>query len=291
MRRNRGSYSGSSDSIWPITSTTNGGITGSRASSGTACSVRSTRGHPVFRAARPCSTLATRRPRRNGIRGSPHSLPARAATATRGASERNSTGLRRRSSLRGPPLLVAPVELFLLLPHLLDEFRVGRGDDDLVELGPVVRNEADALDEDVIDEPLVAALEHPVIDRDLRPLFGRDLRLDGRLVAVDRLPHIGDLLAAVELDLGDVGPLEEIGEELNKLLPLRRRPRGPVARQRALRGLVEVEGVVRDLADRGAPLLGLPVLLQLRVLEDFEHTVDLGPKLIRGLACPRGSRD
>ena len=51
---------------------------------------------PVSRPARPCSTLATRRSRRNGIRGSPNSLPARAATATHGASKRNSAGRRRR---------------------------------------------------------------------------------------------------------------------------------------------------------------------------------------------------
>src|SRR2546426_11445087 len=40
---------------------------------------------------------------------------------------------------------------------------------------------------------------------DVGAFLGGELGAHGRLVAVDRLPHIGDLLAAVGLDLGDVG--------------------------------------------------------------------------------------
>src|SRR5207244_8594449 len=60
---------------------------------------------------------------------------------------------RRRSALRGPLLPLASVELFLLRPHLLHELLVGRGQDDLVELSAVVRDQADALDDDIVDEP------------------------------------------------------------------------------------------------------------------------------------------
>src|SRR2546426_8883378 len=126
---------------------------------------------------------------------------------------------------------------------------------------------------------------------DVGAFLGGELGAHGRLVAVDRLPHIGDLLAAVGLDLGDVGPLEKVGEELDELLALRRRPLGPVARQRAPRGLAEVEDVVRDLADRGAPLLRPVRLLQLRVLENLDDPVDLGAELVCGLARPRRNRD
>src|SRR2546422_11002198 len=71
------------------------------------------------------------------------------------------------------------------------------------------------------------------------------------------------LFPAVELDLGDVGALEEVGEELDELVALRRRPRGPVAGERAPRGLLQVEDVVRDSADPRPPLAGAapPLLL------------------------------
>src|SRR5207253_5369926 len=195
----------------------------------------------------------------------------------------------RRSSLRGLLLRLAPVGLFLLVAHHLDKLLIGRGSDDLVALDAVVRDEADALDDDVVDEPPLAAPEHPVVDRDLRPLLGRDRHLDGRLVAVDRFPHVGDLFPAVELGLGDIGALEEVGEELEELIPLGRHPRGPVACQRALRGLFEVEDAAGDFPDLALPIPGPVLLLELWILQNLDHPVDLGAQLICGLAGLRGS--
>src|SRR2546422_8578611 len=74
------------------------------------------------------------------------------------------------------------------------------------------------------------------------------------------------LSPAVELDLGDVGALEEVGEELDELVALRRRPRGPVAGERAARRLLAVQDVVRDSADLPPPLAGAALLLQLRIV-------------------------
>src|SRR5438876_766315 len=181
------------------------------------------------------------------------SVAHRSTRAERSETSHTATGdlthrRRRRSALRGPLRPLASVELVLLRPHLLHELLVGRGQDDLVELSAVIRDEADALDDDVVDEPLVAALERPVVHRDVAAFLGGELGAHGRLVAVDRLPHIGDLLAAVGLDPGDVGPLQKVGEQLDELLALRRRPLGPMARQRAPRGLAEVEGRL-DLSD------------------------------------------
>src|SRR5206468_11140265 len=100
---------------------------------------------------------------------------------------RQGCGQRGRSALRGPLLLLVPEDLVLLGPHLLDEVRVGRGGDDLVELGAVVRDQADALDDDVVDEPSVAALVHPIVDRDLRRSEEHTSELQSRSDLVCRL--------------------------------------------------------------------------------------------------------
>src|SRR5438034_11754606 len=124
------------------------------------------------------------------------SVAHRSTRAERSETSHTATGdlthrRRRRSALRGPLLPLASVELFLLRPYLLHELLVGRGQDDLVELSAVVRDQADALDDDIVDEPLVAALEHPVVHRDVGAFLGGEPGAHGRLVAVDRLPQIG----------------------------------------------------------------------------------------------------
>src|SRR5207247_10562776 len=126
-----------------------------------------------------------------------------------------------------------------------------------------------------------------IVVRVLRALAGRELRLHDLSVAVYRLPHIGDPLPAVELDLGEIGPFEEVGEELDELVALRWRPRGPVTRQRAPRGLFEVEDAVRDPPDLDPSLPGSALSLQLRVVKD---SIDLDAQLIRGLTGSRGTR-
>src|SRR5262249_56345301 len=84
------------------------------------------------------------------------------------------------------------------------------------------------------------------------------------------LAHEADLLPAIELDLRDVGALEQIGEELDELVALGLRARRPVPRERALGRLAEVEDVVRDLTHRSAAFPGLARLLELRIVEDLD---------------------
>src|SRR5437773_3179366 len=84
------------------------------------------------------------------------SVAHRSTRAARSETSHTATGdltrrRRRRSALRGPLRPLASVELFLLRPHLLHELLVGRGQDDLVELSAVVRDQADALDDDIVD--------------------------------------------------------------------------------------------------------------------------------------------
>src|SRR5262245_25285108 len=121
---------------------------------------------------------------------------------------------------------------------------------------------------------------HPVVNGDLGVLLGDQARLDNGAVGVHGLTHEPDLLAAVELDLRDVGALEQIGEELDELVALGLRAGCPVTRERALGRLAEVEDVVGDLADRGAAIPCLARLLELRIIQDLDGPIDLGPELV-----------
>src|SRR2546425_7508597 len=181
---------------------------------------------------------------------------------------------------RGPPVLLLLEELLLLRLHLLHQLLVRRGRDDLVELGPVVRDEADALDDDVIDEPLVAPGVHPIVDGNLGPLLRHEPRTDDRAIEVGGLAHDTDFLAPVELDLRDVGTLEKVREEQDELVAFGLCPRRPVPRERALGRLREIEDVVGDLANGGPSLPLLTGLFELRVLQDLDRPVDLRTALV-----------
>jgi len=80
----------------------------------------------------------------------------------------------------------------------LDELGIVPGLEDLVELAPVVRDEAHAFDGDVVGLPPRAAGEHPVVDGNLGTLPGDDARADNGLVGLHAFPNVRDLLTAVE---------------------------------------------------------------------------------------------
>src|SRR6266446_6186545 len=179
---------------------------------------------------------------------------------------------------RGPLLVIH--ELGLLGLHLADQLLVRGGLDDLVELGPVVRDEADALDDHVVDEPAVAVPVHLVLDRDLGAVLGGDAGADRGLIAVDGVAEVGDLLAAVELDLRQVRALEQVGEEVHELPALAGRARLPVTSQRALGRLGEVEDVLGDLPDGRPPLPALAFLLEIGLLQRLHDPVDLNAQQV-----------
>src|SRR4030095_15450379 len=89
----------------------------------------------------------------------------------------------------------------------------------------------------------------------LGSLLGPDSGCADGAFALDGLADVLDLFTAVELDLRDVGTLEQVGEQADELVALGLRPRRPVPRQRPLGGLREVEDVVGDLANGGAPVV------------------------------------
>src|SRR5262245_57967153 len=140
---------------------------------------------------------------------SEHGTPVKKSKSCRSRRAASSApDTRRGSLLRRPLLLFLADELLLLGPHLLDQLLEGGGRDDLVELGAVVRDEAHALDDDVVDQPLVAPEKHPVVDRDLGALLGDELGAHDGAFPLDGLADVLDLLTTVELDLRDVGALE-----------------------------------------------------------------------------------
>src|SRR6266571_1452944 len=180
--------------------------------------------------------------------------------------------------------------LVLLGAQPLQEARVRRGPDRLVELSAVVRDEAHALDGHVVDEPAPVAPVHPVLDRDLGALLRDEPRANAGGVVRGRVTQVDDALAAVGLELADVRALQQVGEQPRDLVALVRRAPLPVGAETASSDLGEVEGLVRDLP-HGDPALGRPrVLAKIRVLEDADDLVDRRAELVGRRARPRRYR-
>src|SRR4029077_3623237 len=94
-----------------------------------------------------------------------------------------------------------------------DQLGIRRGPDHPVELGAVARDEADVLDQHVVDEPAITLLQQPGLDRHLRPVLGDDDRPDDGPIPVDPLAHVLDPLPAELADPRQVGLLEETPED------------------------------------------------------------------------------
>jgi len=74
---------------------------------------------------------------------------------------------------------------------------VGRRADDAIELRAVVADEADILDDDVVDLPAVAgAVDHPRFHGHFRPLLRDDLAADDGVLAIGLLLSQNGMLCA-----------------------------------------------------------------------------------------------
>src|SRR5207245_7267722 len=186
------------------------------------------------------------------------------------------TGPIRRKGARGllARVVVGGDDLDLFLAHLVHETSERGSLDDPVELAPVGRDEAHALEQHVVDLPPLPGPVESVLDRNLLLPHGHDLGPHGRVVAVDRLADEEDLLARPVLDLRQVRPLEQIGEEPDELLALLRRALAPVPGQRTPRHLAEVEEILGDPAQLAAALVGVDGAGEVRVLDDRDRAVD-----------------
>src|SRR5207237_5298137 len=135
--------------------------------------------------------------------------PVAAAPRTRAAPRRrrprSAWASRRSRRARWSPLGAAGA--FRLFEELapaaqaLHEILVRRGADDAVELRPVVADEADVLDEDVVDQPAVGLAQQARLDRHLRLLSRHHLGADDGVVAVDLLLGESQPPAAEAADL------------------------------------------------------------------------------------------
>src|SRR5439155_18071957 len=108
----------------------------------------------------------------------------------------------------------------------------------------------------VVGSPAAVAQQEPVIHRDLGGAARHDLAMYRRVATVHARGGINDPLTGELLDAGDVGPLEEIGEQAHELGLLLGRSAVPVMGERASRHLVEVEELGGDSPDLGATHLG-----------------------------------
>ncbi len=158
--------------------------------------------------------------------------------------------------------------------------RVGGLREEAVELSAVVGGDADAVHDDVVDQPAVALGAQPVVDRHLTLAHEHPRAHDGQL-ALDRLPREHDLLAPVLLDLPHVGALDEVTEEPGELRPLGLVPDVPVTAEGATGHLGPVEDLVRDVPQGLAPLRRAVGDLQRRVLERLDDALDLGAQAVR----------
>src|SRR3989441_12801541 len=152
------------------------------------------------------------------------------ATTTSGPRSPTASRLRR----RGPLLFPALRDRNRFRLHPRHEILIRRRLNDRIELRSVVSDKADPLDDDVIDEPAVATPVHSIVDGNLRALLGDDLGAHGRQLALGRLAGVADLLAGVQLELGHVRALHEVGEQFDEFFLLGRRAPVPVPRQSTL---------------------------------------------------------
>jgi hypothetical protein len=181
-------------------------------------------------------------------------------------------GVRQTRAAFESALGVGGVRGLLLQP--LAQRAVGLGTDHAIELCPVARGEADALDEHVVDAPASIAYVHAVVEGNLGALTRRHLRTHDRGAArLHRLAEEGDLLSARGFHLRQVRALEEVAEEGHELRLLLALERLPVSGERTSGNLVEVEHLSNDLPDL-AQLVGPDGGIGPAVLHDGHEAPD-----------------
>jgi len=181
-------------------------------------------------------------------------------------------------------------------PRVFAELRAELGDQGGVgalaqhapELRAIVVDRADAVDDDVADEPAAPSLVHPVLDEDLAPITALDHRRHPRLVtglglAAPRHDHAVDGADGAG-EPRDHAALEELGEEAGELLSLGWGPRLPFSVEHGGRGSADV----RDVGDE--PLDTRDFLQRLRLDGGIdEHPVHRAEKLTQAVSRRAGT--
>ena len=126
-----------------------------------------------------------------------------------------------------------------------------------LELRAIVVGRADAVHDDIADEPPASALRHPVHHDDLAAIPALDDRRHPRLVVHTgfALPRHQDAVDRVDGsgETGDETALEQFGEESGELVPLGGGPHVPLVFQGGGGGAAHVRDVGDETLDPGNP--------------------------------------
>src|SRR6266851_830369 len=113
-------------------------------------------------------------------------------------------------------LLVLRVDL-LPAPQFLQQLGKGRGPKNRGELTPVARDEAYAVQHDVVDRPPAVMVHQPVVNRSFPEAAGGDARFHLRVGTIDRLSEKSYGRRRNATKATQVGSLEQLREESNEL--------------------------------------------------------------------------
>ena len=166
---------------------------------------------------------------------------------------------------------------FVPLPgfHLLDQLLIRRARNDAVELRTIVIDQADALDQHIIDQPAPIDFVQSVFDGYLLIASRHHNRLDRRSRPVHLLADILDVafFLGCGLEAIQIRALDEVPEELDEFLLFLRRALAPVHRQRPPGDFLPVKDLIGEFV-QALLAFGLPVgRLELRVVQDFQDLI------------------
>jgi len=162
--------------------------------------------------------------------------------------------LRRRGRAHGGGRLSEHQRLLAeLCSKLGDETGVGALTQQPLELRAIVFCRADAVEDDVADQPAPAALDHAVLDIDFAPVAALDDRHHPGLVTHAGLTAPAHHHAFHGVDRsgepGDQPALEQLGEHASELVALGGRPRVPLAVERGRRRATDVGDARHQVLD------------------------------------------
>ena len=107
--------------------------------------------------------------------------------------------------------------LYLFVFQLPDKRFIRAGMHYLIELVPVVVDQAHSLYNNVVGYPTAVLLLHPVFNRHINAFSCNNLRLDNCIISIVRLISIYELFICIGLNLPYICPFEEIGVQCDKL--------------------------------------------------------------------------
>jgi hypothetical protein len=131
------------------------------------------------------------------------------------------------------------------------------------DLGAVVRDQAHAVDHDVVNEPVGARLRHDVVEPDIRAVFGSNHSANERVTSArahlftDKANGRRPIPWQLGSDYAEVSPQEAITQELDELLAFDHAELTPFGFEHAARRARDIEQGSRELTDFSLRLAGV----------------------------------